>query len=252
MNLLNKITIQFPDIDPELKQQILNHFHTFGLLSNDSLYFKTTQKDFYPLIQIEFKNLQIPIAEFVFNDEDVIRVELLNKTGLEKKSPHRYTPISMAEYMERMRDVTVTNLDHAGFDLPWFEGVHPEILDLREKLKKSCLYYLFPTGEAWDFILPGTQAEIETIGDPSFEISRKPKFEIVSIDKVSVPIVQFELEAKLSYSEIVQRFPEGIAVPEVKNVWVYIKNSYGIDICFVLNEAKEGDWSGFFKGKRIK
>jgi len=48
-----------------------------------------------------------------------------------------------------------------------------------------------------------------------------------------------------------QLFPEGIADTALKNVWVYLKNPYGVDICLVIGEHEDGDWSDFFEGHRL-
>jgi hypothetical protein len=37
----------------------------------------------------------------------------------------------------------------------------------------------------------------------------------------------------------------------LKNVWVYLTNPYGIDVCLVIGEHQGKDWSGFFEGHRL-
>jgi len=80
---------------------------------------------------------------------------------------------------------------------------------------------------------------------------RRPKLEIVSFDKSSTPIIQFDCIVDTSYDKIVQLFPEGIAENDLRNVWVYLSNPYHLDICFVVNENRGGDWSEFFSGHRL-
>ena len=55
-----------------------------------------------------------------------------------------------------MAGMKLIGIDHLGVNLPWFDpGPHPRILRLRETVKAQCLYHRYPTGEPWDFILPG-------------------------------------------------------------------------------------------------
>jgi len=142
----------------------------------------------------------------------------------------------------------LARLDHVGFNLPWFEdGVHPEILKLRKLLAPASAYYLFPTGENWDFILPASKAEI-TSNSIDLSKDRHPKFEIVSFDMTSTPLVQIDCAVQQPYEAIKQRFPEGIPEDNLKDTWVAIQNPYGIDIFFVIGELKDKDWSGFLRG----
>lgn len=54
----------------------------------------------------------------------------------------------------------------------------------------------------------------------------------------------------LDFAQIKYIFPEGIADSELRNVWVYLENPYGIDICLVLGE-NSADWSDPFTGHRL-
>lgn len=251
MEYLNQISILLPDQDPDFTNTFTTFLFPFAEHCEGGISFNKSQSGYMPQVKLQFTDVNTPQVHFELTQETQI-LELKNKTGLEKRSPHIYTAIMLADFLERMQQHTIHGLDHLGFDIPWFDGVHPEILQLRKFLKAQCLYYLFPTGEAWDFILPGTLNEMQLAGDPDLTLVRRPKFEIVSIDKVSTPLVQFEFKTSLKYSEMAQLFPEAIAVPEVPNVWVYIQNSYGVDICCVLNEQSESDWCAFFSGHRLR
>ena len=251
MNILTNCVFLLPDSDPDFVVALKSCFKIISSSSDEQLVFNKSASDIYPNTFLKFEKLDIPQVRFDFENGEQYTIELKNKTGRHQSSPHRYEHITIQEYLMRMDNVEIVVLDHSGFDIPWFDGLHPEILTLREKLKSCSLYYLFPTGEYWDFILPGTKAEIAAITDPDLNIVRRPKFEIVSISKVSTPIIQFEFQVNLRYEEIVELFPEGIAVPEVRNVWVYIQNNMGIDICMVLNEASQSDWCRFFRGNRF-
>ncbi len=250
MKYLSQITILLPDQYPEFADVFTTFLLSCAERCEGGVSFKQSHAEYLPQVKLQFATVNTPQVHFELPDGRRM-IELKNSTGMEKKSPHAYTPIMFSDFLERMQQHTIQGLDHLGFDIPWFDGVHPEIVQLRESLKTHCLYYLFPTGEAWDFILPGTPSEMQLTGDPDLTVVRRPKFELVSIDTVSTPLLQFEFKTSLKYSEMVQLFPEAIAVPEVPNVWVYIQNSYGVDICCVLNEHSENDWCAFFGGHRL-
>ena len=122
---------------------------------------------------------------------------------------------------------------------------------LREKLILACLYHRFPTGEAWDFILPGKLEEISCQKPVDYSRTRRPKFEIVSFEKSSIPLVQFDVQLNASYETLLKLFPEPLNDPAIGNLWIYLENPYNIDVCVVANSYSEKDWSDFFKNSRI-
>lgn len=136
--------------------------------------------------------------------------------------------------------------------MPWFAaGLHPQVSSLRSKLTEACLYYRFPTGEAWDFIIPGNEAEIAGKKPVGYSRVRRPKFEIVSFEKSSIPLVQFDVQLNSRYETLLSLFPEALNDPDFRNLWIYLENPYNIDICIVPNEADDKDWSAFFKDSRL-
>ena len=143
-------------------------------------------------------------------------------------------------------------IDHLGVNLPWFEpGLHPRILQLRETVKARCLYHRYPTGEPWDFILPGTPEEIAGSQPIDYAKIRRPKFELVSFDGASTPLIQIDLGSDRRYEEFKTMFPEALADETFRNIWIYLINPHAVDICLVMNEYSEKDWSGFFKECRL-
>lgn len=232
----------------ELCTDLHSMLGNFGIDTRSGIEFFLSNPEFIPKIRLMFEDIDTPKVVFISDDRYEILIE--NNTGLTRESPYEYTPISMHEFTSRLDGRSIVELDHIGFNLPWFEGVHPDILSLREQLASKCAYFRFPTGEEWDFILPASQDEIgSSILDLS--IARKPKIEIVSFNKASRPLVQFDVSVDYSYAELTRLFPEGISDPELKNIWVYIKTPWNIDICFVVNEPRKNDWSSFFEGHRL-
>ena len=249
MNSLQEISIILPNTDQILFEKIVKFLSSFGKRKDNKLYFTKSSPDFIPNISLESDNLEN--SEIRFKTENSISVmQVINSTGQEKQSQHEYSLIEFDDFIKRTKDLELGLVDHLGFDIPNFNGLHPEILSLREDLKDKCLYHLFPTGEPWDFILPGTSQEI-TSKEIDYSISRKPKFEIVSLDKTSTPIIQIDFSVKEKYENFSKLFPESLLVPELKNLWVYIKNPYNLDFCFVVNQYGGTDWNQFFKNHRL-
>jgi len=249
MNTLKKIEIKLPKKDIAFGQALFDFLSHFGDVYNDEVLVHG-EHGFSPKISLKLEYRDIPSVSFL-KENDSLTFEITNRTNTEKNSPHDYKLISLTDFISRMKSLGIAELDHMGINLPWFEGIHPDLIQLREWAKQSSLYYMFPTGDPWDFILPGTEAEVES-KQIDLSIKRRPKFEIVSFNKSSVPIIQIDFLSKAKYEQIKTLFPEGIPEPTIKDVWVYVDNSYDIDLCFVVHEYEDGDWSAYFDGHRLK
>lgn len=248
--VLKEIGIVLPGREPAFGRAFLDCLAAFGTLEGDCCRLSPSDARYLPAVSLRLGDVAVASAEFI-GDRGRRDIALANTTGLDRASPHRYERISLREYARRSAALRLAALDHVGFDLPWFDGVHPEVLKLRAALAGSCAYYRFPSGEDWDFILPATAAEIAG-PEPDLSHVRRPKFEIVSIDTVSAPIVQVDVVTGEAYHDLVRVFPEALADPRWRNIWVYLDNPYGIDLCFVLNEGGgPADWSPFFQGHRL-
>jgi hypothetical protein len=55
----------------------------------------------------------------------------------------------------------------------------------------------------------------------------------------------------MGYEEFSRLFPESLNDPEFRYVWVYLETPYTTDVCLVINEFTERDWSDYFKGCRL-
>ena len=249
MEILKSVTICLPHKDKDFEEKFLDFLSQFGKRDKNSIAFQSSDKNYSPLIDLKIGDCELPVV--TFNLPDVNEIKLVNKSGKLKKSPYDHSPISIQEFLSRAKLLNFEFLDHLGFDIPWFEGVHPEIESLRNSLSSQSLYYLYPSGENWDFIIPATKDEILS-KKISYEAIRRPKFEIVSLNDSSKPIVQFDMSVKESFKEIRQLYPEGIPDNYQGNVWVYIKNPYGINICFVVGHRSKADWYKFLEKGLIK
>ncbi len=248
MSYLTSVKFELPQFKGS--EELVGFLSNFGINSNGVINFSSSNIDFYPKLSLGISDVDIPEVHFISDEQ--IAIKLTNSTGKTKTSPHKYKPISISEFLSRFKSVEIKELDHLGFDLPWFNGIHPDILELRKVLPNKCAYHKWPENEEWDFILPATEKEISSTVKLDYTEVRRPKLEIVSIEKVSTPIVQIDFAVQMQYEDLVELFPEAIHVSTLKNIWVYIKNEIGIDICFVVNEHDSGDWSDFFKDCRVR
>ena len=195
------------------------------------------------------------MTDFTLSDGEINSFKIENTTGISKQSPYSYKHLSVETVNQRLvsSEVRLIGIDHAGFNLPWFSsGLHPCILQLREKLSSRCLYHRFPTGEPWDFIIPGDNDEIANCKAVDYTRVRRPKFELVSFSNASTPLVQFDISVNAGYEQFSQLFPEALNDPKFGNIWVYLESPYEVDVCLVINAFTERDWSDFFKGFRIE
>lgn len=251
MTQLDAITIQLPNSDQAFAAKLMSILSVFARQEDSALRFSVSDASFVPTISLEFANLIAPQVVFDLGDE-AKTVPIANTTGQTRPPKLPFEPITIDDFMNRIKDWRLARLDHVGFNLPWFDdGVHPEVLKLRKLLAPASAYYLFPTGEHWDFILPANEQEIQS-GNINLTKDRHPKFEIVSFDMTSTPLIQIDCAVRQPYELIKQTFPEGIPEDNLQDTWVAIRNPYGIDIFFVIGELKEKDWSPFFEGHRLE
>ena len=252
---LERITVKFPSTHFEFPDQLAVLIDVLGWSQNHVLELACSDQRFFPKIRVDFQceNSAI-LTDFTLSNGETTSVIIENSTGLNKHSPHMYQPISVGTVSQRFlaSGVRLAGIDHVGFNLPWFSsGLHPDILGLREHLSSLCLYHKYPTGEPWDFILPGEPSEIDHQKAVDYTRTRRPKFELVSFAKASTPLIQFDLGVNVDYETFARLFPESIHDPEFRNIWVYLENPYSIDVCLVINRFDQGDWSGFFKECRL-
>ena len=252
MALLTQIKFTLPSQDKSFTEQFTTYLSSQGERNRSGITLNISQEEYFPKTSFQFTDK--PYVLFCFEDGDEVEVAINNVTDVTKKSPYPYSHITLETFIDRMKQFPLMGIDHTGFNLPYFDGIHPQILTLREKLKDACLYHTFPKhieDAPWDFIIPGTREEIERSVEVDYHQTRKPKFEIVSFDSASTPLIQIDIQVKGHFEDFAKAFPEAIHIPEIKNVWVYIKNDFGIDVCFVVNENADKDWSYEFRNERL-
>jgi hypothetical protein len=252
---LERITVKFPDMHVEFTHQLASLVDILGRAENHVLELTSSDQSFCPKIRPDFQSGPPDVlTDFAFSDGETISIKVENSTGLSKPSPHSYQPLDVETVNHRLMTsgVRLIGIDHVGFNLPWFFlGLHPVILQLRETLSSRCLYHQFPTGEPWDFIIPGDHGEIANRMAVDYTKVRRPKFELVSFNKASTPLIQLDVGVNASYERFAPLFPESLNEPEYRNIWIYLRNPYTVDVCLVINEFGAGDWSDYFKGCRL-
>lgn len=252
---LERIIIKFPDTHMGFTNQLALLLGALGQNKNQVLELTSSDQSFFPKLSLDFHSKSSDmLANFVLSNGEITSVKIENSTGLNKQSPHSYTPTNIETVIQRFLSsgMKLVDIDHVGFNLPWFSsGLHPDISGLRKLLCLRCLYHTFPTGEPWDFIIPGNANEIDDYKAVDYTIIRKPKFEMVSFDKTSTPLIQFDVAVNAKYETFTKLFPESLNDTELRNIWVYLETPYPVDICLVINEFADGDWSEFFKGNKL-
>lgn len=253
---LESVVVKLPNTNVEFTDGIVALLDVLGQNENYVLGLTGSDQDYYPKLFVDFRSEHSDIiTDFVLSNGEVTSVKVENSTGLSKPSPHLYKPVSVGTVNQRFiaLGARLMAIDHVGFNLPWFSSdLHPITLQLRKELSLKCLYHKFPTGEAWDFIIPGDLDEIVNRKTVDYTQVRRPKFELVSFHKTSTPLIQFDVSVDASYERFLHLFPESLNDPGLRNIWVYLENPYTIDVCLVINEfAAESDWSDFFNGFRL-
>lgn len=255
-SFLDEIIVRLPQAHHSF---ITGLFSILGVLGrNESHLFKldNSNPDYFPSIIIDLESHHSDVCvDFIKSTGECLSVVIENTTGLDKQSPHSYQPLSVTTIKRRFEDFNtrLLGVDHVGFNLPWFASpIHPTIFKLRHLLSEQCLYHCFPTGESWDFILPGDLDEITRRKPVDYTEIRRPKFELVSFEKASKPLIQFDVSAQIAYEQCLHLFPESLPDPSLRNVWLYLENPYQVDVCLVINEFEaDSDWSTFFAGCRL-
>jgi hypothetical protein len=256
MTYLEKIAIRFPNSDTFFPRALKSQIDVLGHNENGLFVIDRSENGFFPEILFDFQSERVEvITDFILSDNKIISVKMENIIGKSKQSPFLYKYIGVETVNRRLLNsrVRITGIDHVGFNLPWFSsGLHPSILKLRENLSSRCLYHKYPTGEPWDFIIPGDKDEIARYKKVDYKRVRRPKFELVSFGNASTPLIQIDVSVDVGYDIFSTLFPESLNDPQFKNIWLYLETPYPIDVCLVINKFDEkSDWSGYFEGLRL-
>jgi hypothetical protein len=133
--------------------------------------------------------------------------------------------LSIQELARRL-DGHVTRLDHTGANLPTMLVEQSRWDALLRQYAASAALYRYP-GEDWPFLIPSTEQEFED-DIRHFVLGREPKFELVYDSWTSEPVFQFSLGTDLPRAEVEARFPEGVGLPGLDDIFwsVYIAHPW--------------------------
>lgn len=250
--ILTSIQISLPTNTFTSSKSFIDLFtHTNN--SSDRINFPSFHISYVPVIELDFSSREnFPVITFRSDVTVLDQVNLTNQTGETWESAYHYTPIDIAEISNRLKENNIffEYYDHLGINLPWIKGLHPDLQRLLKVLNESSLLHSFPNSNDWFFILPGNEKEIQSKKKIDYSIDRKPKFELVNFFTCSTPIIQIDLATNTTYEVLKTLFPESIVDDDLRNLWVYVQNESGSDICLVLNEKGDG-WTKFFEGQRM-
>lgn len=250
--ILTQIKIVLPKNTFSDNSKFIQLFNNTNIIDN-VINFPNNPEACSPSISAGFGDVSNPTVNFLSDREDFLEISVTNETGEVWKSPHEYKPLSLGEFRKRLnsKNIVFQYYDHLGINLPWKKDLHPRLMEAIKILKDSCLLHSFPGNDNWYFIIPGSEGEILSKTEIDYRLDRKSKFEFVNFLKCSTPILQVDFSTNVKYEVVRELFPEAIFDDNLRNLWVYISNNAGIDICFVLNEIGSG-WTSFFEGCRIK
>lgn len=190
---LSKIVFKFPKAHREFNEKFLHLIEVLGQSKDSVLELNITSQSYYPKLYLNFKYERSNVlVDFVFTYGGTISIEIENSTSEYRQNPHSYTHLKLDYVIQKLNanGIEIVRVDHVGFNLPWFSSdLHPQINLLRKNLQTKCLYHKFTTGELWDFILPGDLDEIYNYKRIDYTKARRPKFEVVSFEKDSTPLV---------------------------------------------------------------
>jgi hypothetical protein len=253
--LLERITIHFPGTYPEFTDRLGSLLAGICRMTSHGFELTASDERFYPRLAIDFQSTRSEVAvDFHLPGAEIIPVILENTTGMERRNPLPYQPLGIEEVVRRFdaSGQKIISADHVGFNLPWFgPDLHPRIRGWREKLAAGCLYHKYPTGEPWDFILPGDEEEITGRKSIDYSKIRRPKFELVSFAGASTPLIQIDVGLDERFENFSPLFPEALIDPAFRNFWIYLDSPFPVDVCLVINEHSEKDWSALFNGHRL-
>src|SRR3989344_7206099 len=280
--MLHKISYLFPNKNDQEKDFCRNLLLLFGKLQNtvkssdQLIIFPSYPKNSLPVTVV--KSDSIPFPQVVFETEKEILLKMKyfyltsrkdNSVKSETFNSHKDTvakkdnigsyiqltagstqlfQLSLGEIHRRIGK-HIVRIDHTGVNIPSAIINRNEWSQLIKNLSRECNIYNYPTGEDWPFVLPSTEEKFKNdITD--FHMVRKPKFELVYDQYLSIPTIQFDIETDLIRKKVEELLPNpyGISFPDLADFFrtVYIYHPWGglairFDIGFKNNDQKS-DW----------
>jgi hypothetical protein len=140
MNYLEEIIVGFNKEHLDFSNKFTNLLKNVTEHNENKLFVKSSNELFLPRLSINNSSSEKNvIVTFLFNDASERKIIVENTTGLERKNSGKYSHIELNDVINRFDNcgLKILKIDHMGFNLPWFDnGIHPEILKLRNILSK--------------------------------------------------------------------------------------------------------------------
>ena len=267
--MLHKISYLFPNTSDQEKDFCQNLLLLLKKLPNavkssdqitlspsypkSSLPVTVVKSDSIPFPQVAFetdKKISLKMKNFYLTSRKDTSMELkhfkLNEEKVLKKD--RLFQLSINELNRRIAK-HIVDIDHTGVNIPSSMIKKQEWNVLLQTFSQICNIYKYPTGEDWPFVLPATEEEFKN-DITEFHMSRKPKFELVFDQYLSIPTIQFDIETDLVRKEVEELLPEpyGISFPSLADFFrtVYIYHPWrGLALRFDIgfkNNERASDW----------
>src|SRR3989338_3923575 len=267
--MLHKVSYLFPNTNAQEKEFYKNLLLLFEKLPNtvkssdqitispsypkSSLPVTIVKSDFIPFPQVVFetdKTISLKMKNFYLTSRKDTSMELkhfkLNEEKVLKKD--RLVQLSINELNRRIAK-HIVNIDHTGVNIPSSMIKKQEWNVLLQTFSQICNIYKYPTGEDWPFVLPASEEEFKN-DITEFHMARKPKFELVYDQYLSIPTIQFDVETDLVRKEVEELLPKpyGISFPNLADFFrtVYIYHPwYGLAIRFDIgfkNNERLSEW----------
>lgn len=271
MNRLTDILINLPKSQGNEKQKdplfrLFSELNNFSIITEGEVQ-TNLEKNLLPKTKIVFSKINYPLVsfntidnanpnsvwyakKFIFgfnitkiktdksdneNQPKYICKKLLDNVGeyiqLSNKIKNYYL-LTPEQLLNRVSE-KLSAMNHTGIN------IGPRLIDKTDYLKYRTMLgelsnlYKYPTGEEWPFIIPSTNEEFLN-GVTDETKNRNPKFEIVYSHYYDSPLLQFDIETKLTKEEVLKILPEpyGISFEGLENYFrtVFVYTGYSDDV----------------------
>jgi len=161
-------------------------------------------------------------------------------------------PVPLTEMLPAVEG-QIPRVDHLGVNLPASAVARHEWEALIGALAAGSTLYRYPTGEEWPFVLPSTNEEYAD-DIRRFPCGREPKFELCYERYFDHPLVQLDVQTRLTRDELEARFPapSGLALPGLEDYFrsVYVAHPWvGLVIRVDMRYRDDGPTSAWDTGE---
>jgi len=113
---LTGITLRLPGTDLSFAHKLMSILSPFSRKADDALHFTASDASFLQRIALGFADLSAPQVVFGLEGQN-ITIPITNTTGQNRPPKLPYRPITIDDFMDRIKDWKLARLDHVGFNL---------------------------------------------------------------------------------------------------------------------------------------